>query len=240
MKLIAEEIRKSFDNKEVLKGASFTFEQGRIYALLGRNGSGKTTFFNCLNEDLKMDSGSFSLEDDAGARRAVTTDDIGYVLSTPVVPDFLTAREVLKFFLEINEGRIAHPQAPDSYLDWVQIEPDDRNKLLRDFSHGMKNKIQMLLNLIADPLVLLLDEPLTSLDVVAQDEMKTLLKSRKADHITILSTHIMELALDMCDDVVLLHGGVLTHMERGDSPLEEYKDRIIAALKEGFAEGHDA
>ena len=240
MKLIADGIRKSFDKKEVLKGASFTFEQGRIYALLGRNGSGKTTFFNCLNEDLKMDSGSFSLEDEAGARRPVTTDDIGYVLSTPVVPEFLTAREILKFFLEINEGRIEHPQTPDSYLDWVQIEPEDRNKLLRDFSHGMKNKIQMLLNLIADPLVLLLDEPLTSLDVVAQDEMKSLLKSRKAEHITILSTHIMELALDMCDDVVLLHGGVLTHMERGDMPLEEYKDRIITALKEGYAEGQNA
>ena len=61
MRLTAEDIRMSFDKKEVLKGASFTFEQGKIYALLGRNGAGKTTFFNCLNEDLKMDSGSFFL-----------------------------------------------------------------------------------------------------------------------------------------------------------------------------------
>ena len=87
---------------------------------------------------------------------------------------------------------------------------------------------------------MLLDEPLTSLDVVAQDEMKSLLKSRKAEHITILSTHIMELALDMCDDVVLLHGGVLTHMERVELSPEEYKDRIIAALKEGSSEERDA
>ena len=114
----------------------------------------------------------------------------------------------------------------------MQIEEEDRNKLLRDFSHGMKNKMQMLLNLIADPMLLLLDEPLTALDVVAQDEMKRLLKSRKAEHITILSTHIMELALDMCDEVVLLHGGVLVPMDRGRLGMEEYKDSIIAALRD--------
>jgi len=240
MKLIAENIIKSFDKKEVLRGASFTFEQGKIYALLGRNGSGKTTFFNCINEDLKMDGGSFTLADDSGAKRPLSTDDIGYVLSTPVVPEFLTARELLKFFLEINEGRVKHPLTPDQYLDTVQIDPDDRSKLLRDFSHGMKNKVQMLLNLIADPMVLLLDEPLTSLDVVAQAEMKDLLRSRKAEHITILSTHIMELALDMCDEIVILHGGVLSLMDRGQLGNEEYKDSIIAALKEDSGRDADA
>ena len=232
MKLIAENIRMTYDKKEVLKGASFSFAQGKIYALLGRNGAGKTTFFNCLNEDVKMTGGSFFLEDEAGGRRKVTAEDIGYVLSTPVVPEFLTARELLKFFLEINAGRIERPLSPDAYLDAVQIEEEDRNKLLRDFSHGMKNKMQMLLNLIADPMLLLLDEPLTALDVVAQDEMKRLLKSRKAEHITILSTHIMELALDMCDEVVLLHGGVLVPMDRGRLGMEEYKDSIIAALRD--------
>ncbi|MBQ9561942.1 MAG: ABC transporter ATP-binding protein [Lachnospiraceae bacterium] len=236
MKLIAENVRMMFDQKEVLRGASFTFEQGKIYALLGRNGAGKTTFFNCLNEDIKMTGGSFALEDEQGTRRAITPEDVGYVLSTPVVPEFLTARELLKFFLEINEGRIGDPKTPDQYLDAMQIDPEDRSKLLRDFSHGMKNKMQMLLNLISDPLVLLLDEPLTSLDVVAQDEMKTLLKSRKEEHITILSTHIMELALDMCDEVVLLHGGVLIPMDRGQLGTEEYKNRIIAALKDESAQ----
>ena len=235
MKLIADSIHMSFDKKEVLKGASFTFEQGKIYALLGRNGAGKTTFFNCLNDDLKMDSGSFVLTDGT-VQRPLGSEDVGYVLSTPVVPEFLTARELLKFFLEINEGRIAQPKTPDQYLDAVRIAPDDRNKLLRDFSHGMKNKIQMLMNLIADPMVLLLDEPLTSLDVVAQDEMKTLLKDRKSEHITILSTHILELALDMCDEVVLLHHGVLTQMDRGQLGTQEYKDRIIAALREDSPE----
>ena len=54
MKLVIENLSKSFDKKEVLKNINFTFENGKIYGLLGRNGAGKTTFFNCLNEDLKL------------------------------------------------------------------------------------------------------------------------------------------------------------------------------------------
>ena len=231
MKLVISDLKKSFDKKEVLRGASFTFEQGRIYGLLGRNGAGKTTLFNCLNEDLAADSGTFLLEDESG-RRPLTCDDIGYVLSTPVVPEFLTAREFLRFFLDINKGRVAYPKEPDVYLDYMQIDPEDRGKLLKDFSHGMKNKMQMLVQFIADPPVLLLDEPLTSLDVVTADEMKQLLRRRKESHITILSTHIMELALDLCDDIVILHNGVLAPVERRHLDDAEYKDRIIAALKE--------
>ena len=223
---------KRFETQEVLRGASFTFEQGKIYGLIGRNGAGKTTFFNCLNEDLAADGGSFHLEDDTGAARPVTADDMGYVLSTPVVPEFLTAREFLQFFLEINRGKIPYPKAPDVYLDYMCIDPADRGKLLKDFSHGMKNKMQMLVNIMADPAVLLLDEPLTSFDVVVADEMKALLRRIKGQHIILLSTHIMDLALDLCDDIVILHHGVLQEVRREDLADEAYKDRIIAALKE--------
>lgn len=231
MKLVIENLQKKFDKKEVLKGATFTFEQGRIYGLLGRNGAGKTTLFNCLNEDIPIDSGSFCLEEDDGTRRAITAQDIGYVLSTPVVPEFLTAREFLKFFLEINRHRIPYPKEPDVYLDYMQIDPEDRTKLLKDFSHGMKNKMQMLVHFIANPAVLLLDEPLTSFDVVVADEMKELLRRIKGDHVTILSTHIMELALDLCDEIVILNDGILRQVSRQELDDEDFKNRIIAALK---------
>ena len=178
MKLVVDQLQKRFGTQEVLRGASFTFEQGKIYGLIGRNGAGKTTFFNCLNEDLTADGGSFHLEDDTGAARPVTADDMGYVLSTPVVPEFLTAREFLQFFLEINRGKIPYPKAPDVYLDYMCIEPADRGKLLKDFSHGMKNKMQMLVNIMADPAVLLLDEITANLD--AETEARVLEALRRA------------------------------------------------------------
>lgn len=230
MRLILNDIKKGFEKKEVLRGASFTFETGKIYGLLGRNGAGKTTLFNCINEDLTIDGGSFCIEED-GAQRAVRAQDIGYVLSTPVVPEFLTGREFVRFFIDINKKTIADPRTPDEYFDMMHIEPEDRDRLIKDYSHGMKNKMQLLVNFIANPGILLLDEPLTSFDVVVADEMKQLLRQMKSQHIIVFSTHIMELALDLCDEIVILNEGVLEHIDQNDLDDEDFKDKIIAALR---------
>lgn len=107
---------------------------------------------------------------------------------------------------------------------------------MKDYSHGMKNKMQMLINIIAKPEILLLDEPLTSLDVVVAEEMKQLLRALKSDRITIFSTHIMDLALDLCDEIVLLNHGELEVVDKSDLDSKEFKEKIIAALRE---DGHE-
>ena len=154
------------------------------------------------------------------------------MLSTPVVPEFLTGREFLKFFLDINEKSIREKKTIDEYFDYISIDPEDRDKLMKDYSHGMKNKMQMLVNIIAKPNILLLDEPLTSLDVVVAEEMKQLLRSLKEGRITIFSTHIMDLALDLCDEIVLLNHGELERVDKADLDSHEFKEKIIAALRE--------
>ena len=230
MELKVEHLSKSFETKEVLKDINFTFEEGKIYGLLGRNGSGKTTFFNCLNRDIPFESGTFTLIEDES--RPLELADIGYVLSTPNVPEFLTAREFLKFFLDIHKNQLKEEKSIDEYFEFMHIEKEDRDKLLKDYSYGMKNKMQMLVNMIADPNVLLLDEPLTSLDVVVAEEMKQVLKSMKKNHILIFSTHIMELALSLCDEIVLLNHGTLQEIDRSHLTDQELKDKILAALTE--------
>lgn len=235
MKLLVWDIQKKFGAKEVLCGASYTFESGKIYGLLGRNGAGKTTLFNCINEDVKADGGSFEISEN-GITRQIIAEDIGYVLSTPVVPEFLTGREFLKFFLDINKKKISESKTIDEYFDFMKIDISDRDKLLKDYSHGMKNKMQMLVNFIADPGIMLLDEPLTSFDVVVADEMKQLLRQIKRDHIIIFSTHIMELALDLCDEIVILNDGVLEKIEKENRDNTAFKDKIIGALR---GEGND-
>ena len=128
IKFTIEHLSKSFERKEVLRDIDFTFEKGEIYGLLGRNGAGKTTLFNCLNRDLKADSGNFYIEEN-GRRREVKADDIGYVLSTPTVPEFLTGREFLKFFIDINEKSISDKKSIDEYFDYMSIAQEDRDKL---------------------------------------------------------------------------------------------------------------
>ena len=229
MKLEITNLSKSFGEKEVLKNIDFTFESGRIYALIGRNGAGKTTFFNCLNNDIEVNTGSFKLIDDDISFN-LKSNDIGYVISTPVVPEFLTAREFLEFFIEINKDKVKHDI--DYYFDLVKINRTDQDKLLKDYSHGMKNKMQILINIITNPKIILLDEPLTSLDIVVQEDMKKLLKSLKGDHIIIFSTHILELALDLCDEIVIINDGHIELVEKDNLNKTKYKKKIIDSLKD--------
>ena len=231
MELVIDHLSKHFEKKEVLKEICFSFESGKIYGLLGRNGAGKTTFFNCLNRDLKSDGGRFFLKD-CGEERDIKAEDIGYVLSTPTVPEFLTGREFLKFFIEINQKTIRQVKTIDEYFDLMSIEAEDRDKLLKDYSHGMKNKMQMLINIVAEPNILLLDEPLTSRDVVVAEEMKQILRGLKKEKIIMFSTHIMELALDLCDEIVILNQGRLEAVPQENLNSGEFKERIIDALKE--------
>lgn len=231
MKLEVNNLTKSYGEKLVLDDIDFSFESGKIYGLIGRNGAGKTTFFNLLNSDIDIDSGSFYLEDEYGKNR-LSTNDIGYVVSTPIVPEFLTAREFLEFFMEINKDKIDKDKTVDDYFSLVQISREDQDKLLKDYSHGMKNKMQILINVIAHPKVILLDEPLTSLDVVVQDEMKKLFKSLKNKHIIIFSTHILEIAMDLCDEIIILNNGKLELIEKSNLNTKKYKDKIISSLKD--------
>lgn len=231
MKLVIKELKKSFEKKEVLKNINFEFEKGKIYGLLGRNGAGKTTLFNCLSEELDVGSGEFFIEEN-GKKRNLNEEDIGYVVSTPNVPEFLTGREFLKFFIDINKNRIKDKKTIDEYFDFLKIDKEDRDRLLKDYSHGMKNKMQMLINMIANPNILLLDEPLTSLDVVMAEEIKQMLKGIKSEHITIFSTHIMELALSLCDEIVILNKGILEKVEKENLDNEEVKNKVLEILKE--------
>lgn len=204
MKLQVASISKKFDQKIIFDQASFTFEKGKIYGLLGRNGSGKTTFFNCIAKNLKLDEGQIQLLEEDEARNYDNT-EIGFTQTYPQLPAFMTAYEFIRFYMDIHREQIKDTRKPEDWLTLVGIKEEDQHRLLKDFSHGMQNKVQMLLSLVVQPPVLLLDEPLTSFDPVAALEFKQLIREAKKDSVIIFSTHILQLAQDLCDEIVLLH-----------------------------------
>lgn len=134
--------------------------------------------------------------------------------------------------MDINKEKLKGEQTIDDYFNLIKIDEEDRHRLIKGYSHGMKNKLQMLLFLIAKPPVILLDEPLTSLDVVVALEIKKLLKSIRKDHIIIFSTHILQLATDLCDEIVILNDGKLSLLDHEMLADPNFEEEIIERLKE--------
>ncbi len=231
MEFVISHLSKSYGRHQVLTDVDYAFEEGKIYGLLGRNGAGKTTLFNCINSDIEINSGSFFFRNEDNTE-PVDADDIGYVLSTPTVPDFLTGREFLRFFMDIHSEQIKEAKTIDEYMDYVHIPVDTRDRLMKDYSHGTKNKMQMLISMIAGPRLMLLDEPLTSLDVVVAEEMKDILRSQKEGRVLIFSTHILDIALDLCDEIILLNHGKLELVDKSNLDNDDFKTKIIEALKD--------
>lgn len=232
MKLCLKELKKSFGSQVVLDGISYCFEEGKIYGLLGKNGAGKTTLFNCISGEIPLDSGGFFLRE-ASKEEALQREDIGYVFSTAVLPEFMTGYEFIHFYIRINQAKVDPGKTIEDYFDEVDIQEEDRHKLIRQYSLGMKNKIQMMMFLITKPKVILLDEPLTSLDVMVAYNMKQNLLKLKDDHIIIFSTHIMQLAMDLCDEIVVLQDGEFQYMINDQNDSKAFEHELIQIF-----EGH--
>ena len=96
----------------------------------------------------------------------------------------------------------------------------------------MKNKLQMICFMISRPPVILLDEPLTSLDVVVALEMKQLLRRMQKNHVIIFSTHILQLATDLCDEIVVLSEGRLRQIDHEMLKSKDFEEQIIELLKD--------
>lgn len=159
--------------------------------------------------------------------------EIGYVFSLPILPEFLTGYEFVKFYMDINRDKIQTGRTIEDYFNIISFEEEDRHRLIKGYSHGMKNKIQMLCFIITRPPLILLDEPLTSFDVVVALEIKKLLREMKQDHIIIFSTHILQLAADLCDELVILNNGVLQEIPADLLRSPEFEEKVISLLRDG-------
>ncbi|WP_282926081.1 ATP-binding cassette domain-containing protein [Helcococcus kunzii] len=227
MKLILDNIQKRFKEQEVLKGATAEFENGQIYGLLGRNGAGKTTLFSIIYKELKAEEGTVKLEEN-GEIKELDPKETGMVFAETNLPDFLTGYEYIKFIIDITDPYDI--RNIDLYFEQMDLDKDDRHKLIKNYSSGMKAKLSLLTIYIQKPKVILLDEPLTAVDVVSGAEIKRFFRQLKDNHIVIISTHMLDLAKDMCDEIVLLHNGKLNQLKNLEKN-ENYEEIIIEALR---------
>ena len=230
--ILIEDLYKSYGEKEVLLGLNLEVHEGELFGFIGRNGIGKSTTIDCMIGAKKFNKGRIELngydivKDPIDAKK-----NLGYVASEPTCYEEMTGYDYLEFVASIYGMTEGDFRRNSEYLcNRLQLNLDELNNPISDYSHGMKNKMQMLATVIASPEVILLDEPLTSLDVVAAHEMKEMLMNMKKDHIIIFSTHILQLAKDLCDEIVLLHGGKLAGVADEVYHSADFEEKLIQML----------
>jgi ABC-2 type transport system ATP-binding protein len=202
--LILDQVTKSFGDFVAVRDLSLQVKRGRIFGLIGPNGAGKTTTIRMIVNITVPDSGRVELF--GQPMSTALQDRIGYLPEERGLYKKMKVGEQLRFFAELKSlrGKDAEDRV-DKWLAKLQLT-DWKGKRTKELSKGMQQKVQFITAVIHDPDLLILDEPFSGLDPVNVDIMKeTILEQKSANKTIILSTHQMEIAEKLCDDVCMIN-----------------------------------
>jgi ABC-2 type transport system ATP-binding protein len=205
MQLDIKNISKNFGTKQVLDKVSFTATQGSALGLLGRNGAGKTTTIRIIMNVFPPDDGEILID----GRHLQSTDlKIGYLPEERGLYPKITIERQLIYLARLRGLPVK--AARNSVHDWLErlSMTEYLNKKLETLSKGNQQKIQLALALLADPDIIILDEPFSGLDPVNALLLKDIINEQVANgKIVIFSSHQMGYVEEFCDSVALLNGG---------------------------------
>ena len=202
--LILDHVSKSFGDFKAVSELSLQVKPGRVFGLIGPNGAGKTTTIRMIVNITAPDTGTIRL-----FGQPMTTplqDRIGYLPEERGLYRKMKVGEQLCFFAELKDlpGREADKRI-DAWLKKLDLT-SWKDKRAKDLSKGMQQKIQFIASVIHEPDLLILDEPFSGLDPVSVDLMKeTILEQKALGKTIILSTHQMEIAEKLCDDICMIN-----------------------------------
>ncbi|MCF6137318.1 ABC transporter ATP-binding protein [Pseudalkalibacillus berkeleyi] len=199
------ELHKRYDGKYVVNGISLQLQPGKCVALLGPNGAGKTTTLRMLSGLIRPTSGSIQfdgLSDTKDIRH-----HIGYLPQYPAFHNWMTGREFLVYVGQLAKlSKSEASKRANELLSLVGIF-DAGDQRVKKYSGGMRQRLGIAQALIHNPKLLLLDEPVSALDPIGRREVLTLMDSLK-EHTTLLfSTHILNDAEEICDELFVMHQG---------------------------------
>lgn len=234
--LTVDKVSKTYDKNVAIKNISFSFESEKCIALIGPNGAGKTTILRTLAGLLKPTSGSISfkgLKENDDIRKV-----IGYLPQYPQFPGWMTGEEFLIFtgqlaYLTKNTAK----RRAEELLEKMGIT-DAKNKSIKTYSGGMKQRLGIAQAIIHKPKLLMLDEPVSSLDPIGRREVLTLMEELKK-HMTILfSTHILTDADEISDELLLLNKGEIIEAGTIKTLRQKYQTTMIELQFQGDIKGY--
>ena len=188
---------------------SFNLKAGEIAGFAGPNGAGKTTVIKMLTGILKPTSGTAVIngfdinKDPLKAKRS-----FAYVADNPDILIQLTGLEYLNFIADMYDVSVEKRKEKIGSLSERFGMSDALNTQMREYSHGMRQKLMVISALIHDPPAWILDEPMTGLDPAAAFELKQMMREHaKAGNAVLFSTHVLEVAEQLCDRILIINNG---------------------------------
>lgn len=221
-------LQKGYKGVPVLHDVSFSVERGKVFALLGANGSGKTTTINILTTLIKADGGTAKVAGfDVAAQPARVREQITLTGQFAAVDDVLTARENLVLMGELRH--IPDPERTAAELLEKFDLNDAADRRLLNFSGGMRRRLDIAMSLVGHASVIFFDEPTTGLDPVSRTDMwQTIQELAQSGTTVFLTTQYLEEADRLADEIAILHGGRIV----ADGPPDELKTMVPAGIVE--------
>ena len=205
MILSVNNVTKSFGEKQVLGGISFSAESGKAVGILGRNGAGKTTLIRIIMDVFGADSGKVTLDGSPINKRKIR---IGYLPEERGLYPKRKIMEQLVYFASLQgiDKKTAISNA-DALFKRLNIE-EYKNRRLDTLSKGNQQKVQLIATLITNPDLIILDEPFSGLDPVNASLLKDLVKDLISDgKLVLFSSHQMNYIEEFCNEILILNGG---------------------------------
>ena len=228
-----ENVTKTFGKVTAVDDLSLSVLKGSIYGFIGPNGSGKTTTLRMLMNVFYPDRGSIRVfgEETLGA----CTDRIGYLPEERGLYKRMKVREVLRFYGELKSGRRVDGEV-DMWLERLDLS-DWGNRKVETLSKGMSQKVQFIATVVAEPELVILDEPFTGLDPVNTDAIRAAVLDLQTRGATVIfSTHDMNVAETMCDFIFMIFKGRKVLDGTLDSIQDEYgHDTIRVRTEDGLS-----
>ncbi|MBY8980087.1 MAG: ABC transporter ATP-binding protein [Candidatus Lokiarchaeota archaeon] len=229
------DLKKYFGEVKAVNGVSFDVHKGEIFGLLGPNGAGKTTTIKLLLgllEPLEGEISIFGLNPER--EEVVMKKKVGYVSEEALIFKSLTPKDLFNFIASIR--RLDANEATNRVSEYLESlgATEYYEQMIATLSHGNKQKMQIVASLLHDPELLILDEPLAGLDAKSVRVVKELLDMHvEKGGAVLFSTHIMEVAEDLCDRIAIINKGKLVGLGTIDD-LRNQAEKSGASLEDVF------
>ena len=198
------------NKKQVLKDINFEFEKGKIYGIVGKNGSGKSMFFKAICGLINKTSGSIKVLDNS-IENGYFAKDVGIIIESPGFLPQYSAFNNLKILASIN-NKINDNDIINA-ISLVGLNPYDK-KEVKKYSLGMKQKLGIAQAIMESPKILILDEPMNGLDHESINQIRKLLLEQKNNGVTILlASHNKDDITVLCDKIYNMNSGILTEIK---------------------------